>query len=214
MNRLSLQPKTALSCLPLSCSRRSHQFKPLHASQIDFQSRTVSIHLPHDSIVGGEKWDVMRCELSPHKCFCPHLIPDSPSLVLFTLFHLQWLVPIFPSHSLVSVSGFFISPWVVFLFLPLHSYLNLYCLMFPVIGLSSSPFLSLLSSVMYCDRRGWEAFGQWESTDISLFIHSSNLEVPFFFSSTADVILQQDSIFHRFFSLSPILILWFLAPWT
>lgn len=155
----------------------------------------------------------MRCELSPHKCSCPHLIPDSPSLVFV--------------HSLPSaVAGSYLSVPLSclrvrllhkslsgFLFLPLHPYLNLYCLMFPVIGVSSFPFLSLLSSVMYWDRRDWEAFGQWESTDISLFVHSSNLEVPSFFSSTADVILQQDSLFHRFFSLSPILIPWSLAPW-
>lgn len=79
INRISLQPKTTLSRLLLSCSRRSHQFTPLRTFQIDFPSCTISIHLPHNSIVGREKWDVMRCEPSPCKCCCPHLSPDSAS---------------------------------------------------------------------------------------------------------------------------------------
>lgn len=150
MNRLSLQPKKAFSCLLLSCSHRSHQFTPLHAFQIDFPSRTVSIHLPHDSIVEGGKWDVMRCELSPRKCCCPHLSPDSASSVVCV-----HRLPSAATWSYLSIplSGLFVCLLLKslsgFLILPSHPYHHLYCLMFPAMGLLSLPSLSSLSSVLY-----------------------------------------------------------------
>lgn len=102
MNRLSVQPKTALSGLQLSCSHRSHQFKPLRASRIDFPSHAVSIHSPHYSIFGlGWAGVVVRCEPSPGKWCRPQLSLDStPPSVCVHPFHPQWVCrPIFPSRS-------------------------------------------------------------------------------------------------------------------
>lgn len=153
MNCLSLQPKTALSCLLLSCSHRSHQFKPLHASPIDFPSCSVSINLPHDSIVRGGKWDVMRCELSPRKCCCPHLSPDSASS--FVCVH-PLLSAAAGCYLSIPLSGLCV--WLPlqslsgFLFLPLTS-------ISPSLLSSVSSdwsfvllFLSLLSSEFFRDR--------------------------------------------------------------
>lgn len=52
----------------------------MHLKSISRPASSLSLTTWFNCLEGG-KWDVMRCELSPHKCCCPHLSPDSSSFV-------------------------------------------------------------------------------------------------------------------------------------
>lgn len=121
MNHVSVQPKTILSQPALSRSHTSHEFKPLHASPIDFLSCAGTIRLPHNLIVAGQKWNLMRCEQSPVKCCCLHLLPRCLAPTIFICASLFFLPAVSSSVWVVLFSS--LKSWSQFSVV--HSYWSL-----------------------------------------------------------------------------------------